>query len=312
VIRKRRCVWNELEEETMQNILERMARKQKENLAFNIVALGDSVTNGAFDYAYDMDAVWHNRLKKMLNGIFPELRINMINSGINGDNAAGAYKRLERDVFAYNPDLVIVCLGLNNMDTPIEEMEDVFSKIFSELKDRNIPAIYMSPNMVDSYCNEKEINRLFESQWAIDYAEKLAKKQTSGEVDRLFEAAMQAARQNGELQDDYCATRRYFKYYKDLGVDGALIRAEGKVVAFTIGEILNSDTYVIHVEKALRDVEGGYSMINREFAEYVKGKYPFIVLMNREEDMGDEGLRKAKESYYPDRMEEKCWAELIK
>lgn len=118
--------------------------------------------------------------------------------------------------------------------------------------------------------------------------------------------------ENGELQDDYCATRRYFKYYKDLGVDGALIRAEGKVVAFTIGEILNSDTYVIHVEKALRDVEGGYSMINREFAEYVKGKYPFIVLMNREEDMGDEGLRKAKESYYPDRMEEKCWAELIK
>jgi acyl-CoA thioesterase-1 len=216
VIRKRRCVWNELEEETMQNILERMARKQKENLAFNIVALGDSVTNGAFDYAYDMDAVWHNRLKKMLNGIFPELRINMINSGINGDNAAGAYKRLERDVFAYNPDLVIVCLGLNNMDTPIEEMEDVFSKIFSELKDRNIPAIYMSPNMVDSYCNEKEINRLFESKWAIDYAEKLAKKQTSGEVDRLFEAAMQAARQNGAV---ICNAYKAWRNLSDAGTD---------------------------------------------------------------------------------------------
>lgn len=110
------------------------------------------------------------------------------------------------------------------------------------------------------------------------------------------------------LKADHCATRRYFKYRKELGVEGALIRVNGTVVAFTIGEVLNEDTYVIHVEKAFRDVQGGYTMINREFSEYVQKKYPHILWMNREEDMGEEGLRKAKESYYPDIMIEKCWA----
>lgn len=110
------------------------------------------------------------------------------------------------------------------------------------------------------------------------------------------------------LHNDHCATRRYFKYRKELEVEGALIRVNGDVVAFTIGEVLNSKTYVIHVEKSFRDVQGGYTMINREFAEYVQKKYPNILWMNREEDMGEKGLRKAKESYYPDRMVEKCWA----
>lgn len=115
-----------------------------------------------------------------------------------------------------------------------------------------------------------------------------------------------------ELKQEHCATRRYFKYRKELGVDGGLIRANGNVVAFTMGEVLNSDTYVIHIEKAFRNIQGGYTMINREFAEYVKEKYPRMIWINREEDMGQEGLRKAKESYYPDKMEEKSWAVLKK
>ncbi|HBN84064.1 MAG TPA: hypothetical protein DDZ89_09490 [Clostridiales bacterium] len=114
------------------------------------------------------------------------------------------------------------------------------------------------------------------------------------------------------LKNDHCATRRYFKYRKELGVEGALIKIENDVVAFTIGEVLNSNTYVIHVEKSFRDVQGGYTMINREFAEYVQKTHPDIIWMNREEDMGEKGLRKAKESYYPDKMEEKCWAVMKK
>ncbi|MGI5902055.1 MAG: DUF2156 domain-containing protein [Desulfitobacteriia bacterium] len=107
------------------------------------------------------------------------------------------------------------------------------------------------------------------------------------------------------LFSEYCAVRRCFDNFFELGLEGGLIRVGGKIVAFTMGEVLNSDTYVIHVEKAFDYVRGAYQMINREFAVYVREKYPHLTYMNREEDMGHEGLRKAKLSYRPDKMEDK-------
>ena len=73
-------------------------------------------------------------------------------------------------------------------------------------------------------------------------------------------------------------------------------------MAYTIGEVLNSDTYVLHIEKAFKDVQGAYPIINQQFAAWVQEKYPHLIYINREEDMGAEGLRKAKLSYYPDKM----------
>ena len=61
-------------------------------------------------------------------------------------------------------------------------------------------------------------------------------------------------------------------------------------------------------EKAFADINGAYPMINREFARYIRQKHPNIKYLDREEDMGSEGLRKAKRSYYPHHMIEKCWA----
>lgn len=107
------------------------------------------------------------------------------------------------------------------------------------------------------------------------------------------------------VKEESCAVSRCFNHYAELGLEGGLIRLDGRVVAFTMGEILNADTYVIHIEKAYADIRGAYQMINREFAALVQKKYPHLVYMNREEDMGFAGLRKAKLSYYPDKMEEK-------
>jgi len=67
----------------------------------------------------------------------------------------------------------------------------------------------------------------------------------------------------------------------------------------------------VHFEKARPDVDGAYAVINCEFARYIRQKHPYIRFLNREEDMGLEGLRKAKESYYPHHMTEKCWACLL-
>ncbi len=77
---------------------------------------------------------------------------------------------------------------------------------------------------------------------------------------------------------------------------GALIKVRGRFEAFTIGEMLNEDTAVIHIEKGNTDIFGIYPLINKEF---VSRAFPHTKYINREEDMGEEGLRKAKMSYYP-------------
>ncbi|MDD4678703.1 MAG: phosphatidylglycerol lysyltransferase domain-containing protein [Tissierellia bacterium] len=104
------------------------------------------------------------------------------------------------------------------------------------------------------------------------------------------------------LMDENCATKYFLKYFNELELQGGLIRVDNEVVAYTIGEVLNTDTYVVHIEKAFKDVQGAYPMINQQFAAWVQEKYPHLIYINREEDMGMEGLRKAKLSYYPDKM----------
>ena len=100
------------------------------------------------------------------------------------------------------------------------------------------------------------------------------------------------------LRYDYIAIKTMLENFHFLQLRGGIIRASGKIVAFTIGERLTDDTFVIHVEKAFGDVHGAYPIINQQFAENeVTTAYTYI---NREEDMGLEYLRKAKMSYYPD------------
>ena len=87
-----------------------------------------------------------------------------------------------------------------------------------------------------------------------------------------------------------------------LGYSGGVLRVDGEVQAFTFGEPSSSDCFVVHVEKALRDYQGAYTAVNTEFVKSLGGKFTYI---NREEDTGDEGLRRSKESYYPVMLLEK-------
>lgn len=84
----------------------------------------------------------------------------------------------------------------------------------------------------------------------------------------------------------------------DPHLEGMLLFAEGKVCAYTIGDV-KGDTLFIHVEKATRGTIGSYEMINYLFAKAMTEKYPSIKYINREDDAGDMGLRIAKESYHP-------------
>ena len=122
----------------------------------------------------------------------------------------------------------------------------------------------------------------------------------------------EGAAEERDLGDEGRALRLAIDHYHELGLEGGLIRVYGEVVAFTMGDMLSSDTYDVHFEKAYGELQGAYAMINREFARWVREHHPEIKYLNREDDMGVPGLRKAKESYYPDLLVEKHTAILQK
>ena len=99
-----------------------------------------------------------------------------------------------------------------------------------------------------------------------------------------------------EKNEEMCVTLNSLRLYEELELTGGLLRVNGKVVAFTLGEKVSDDTFVVHIEKAFAEIQGAYPMINQQFVEHECMKYKYI---NREEDTGAEGLRKAKLSYRP-------------
>ena len=107
------------------------------------------------------------------------------------------------------------------------------------------------------------------------------------------------------------ALNRAFANWQALGLEGLVLYVGDQVVAMAIGSFLGEDTMDVHFEKADLDYNGAYAVINRAFARHIREKYPQVKFLNREEDMGLEGLRKAKLSYYPHHMVEKCWAHLM-
>ncbi len=97
------------------------------------------------------------------------------------------------------------------------------------------------------------------------------------------------------LGEEQCAIRRVLRDPERFSLSGGLVRVEGQAVAFTLGSPINERVFDVHVEKALSAYSGAYAVINREFAKTLTA----YELLNRENDMGIPGLRRAKESYRP-------------
>lgn len=98
------------------------------------------------------------------------------------------------------------------------------------------------------------------------------------------------------LKAETCACRLALSNMENLGLKGGALRVNGRIVAFSLGEKYNDETVIIHFEKADTSYKGTFQTI---FMEFVKNEWIDLKLVNREEDMGVEGLRKAKLSYYP-------------
>lgn len=123
---------------------------------------------------------------------------------------------------------------------------------------------------------------------------------TDDNLAEVFAMSKQWCREKGVCSDkglkaERCGIREVLSHRHAFGVRGGLIRVEGEVVAFAFGSPINDRVFDIHTEKALTAYGGAYALINRELARRLTD-YDYL---NRENDMGIEGLRRAKRSYRP-------------
>ncbi len=156
----------------------------------NIVILGDSVSHGAIIDNLDYESVYWNRLKKMLNQYRDYVPVNMICASIGGTTAKDALPRLETQVLNHNPDLVIVCFGLNDVNHPLEDYITSLQTIFEKCK-RVTDVIFLTPNMLNTYVADstQETHR--------NYAHITAQYQNNGRMDQYITEAVQLAKEMG-------------------------------------------------------------------------------------------------------------------
>jgi acyl-CoA thioesterase I len=186
--------------------------------------LGDSVTHGVFEIhaavgdgigiVLDYEAVYHAQWRNLLNGVYPNAPIHIINAGISGSSAADGLIRLDRDVLRYSPDLVVVCFGLNDVNGGMEKLEEyghTLECIFRRLMERGVETIFMTPNMLNT-----RVSPLTVPASVVDYAAITAQMQNDGRMDAYMERARVAAQACGV---PLCDCYRKWKKFQAEGVD---------------------------------------------------------------------------------------------
>ncbi len=179
-------------------IIGKIAKKAQDanNPRPTIAFFGDSVTEGCFeliprrsgghDNVFDRESVYHKKVSEILGVLFPTVPLNIINAGVAGTGAAYGLSRIERDVLSKNPDLTVVCFGLNDCgkeDEGLAEYVESLREIFRCLREVESEIIFMTPCMLAENVSET-IHPDF-----IELAEKLSDRQRRGVLDRYMDAA---------------------------------------------------------------------------------------------------------------------------
>lgn len=157
-----------------------------------IVAFGDSVTHGAVaEGEINYETVYWNRLRQKLNAVRGYVPVNVINAAIGGITAEASLARMEKQVFKHEPDLLIVCFGLNDVNGELETYLSSLKEIFARANARGIDTVFMTPNMLNTYVAEDTPQQ----HW--NYAHITAEVQNSGRMDRYIYAAVALAEEMG-------------------------------------------------------------------------------------------------------------------
>ncbi len=182
-----------------------------------------------------------------------------------------------------------------------EDMENNFPGCFSfNHKRDNDNYVYLSEKMASLsgkklHSKKNFVNRFKKEN---DYTyEKITESSIPECIEVLNEWCLKKECSGGAMSAESCACTLALENMDALNLKGGAIRVNGKMVAFSLGEKVTEDMVIIHFEKADYNYKGAFQTI---FMEFVKKECSGVTLINREEDTGDEGLRKAKLSYYPE------------
>ena len=181
----------------------------------------------------------------------------------------------------------------------VKEQRDYFDYVYSAERLSNLSGrkLHSKKNHVNSFNRKYKYN--FEEINQGNIQECLAFSH------RWFMECDSNQRLEAERQVIDCALRNYHA----LGFKGALLRINGQVEAYCLGEpMADGEAFCTHFEKASAEFPGAYAVINKLFAEMLSGEYKLI---NREDDAGVEGLRKAKTSYQPEYFVKKYYAKVV-
>ena len=202
-------------------IIEKMVRKAAHSQyeGVTIAFLGDSVTQGCFEIykkrngsiatVFDQQNSYERSVANILAMLYPNVPVNVINAGISGDRAIKGVERLERDVLRHEPDLTVVCYGLNDCKRSEEGVgvyTDALRRIFEGVLASGSELIFMTPNMMNT-----EISPHLADPDFIQVAEECAEKQNGGAFDAHIESARALCRSMGvPVCDCYAIWKRLY------------------------------------------------------------------------------------------------------
>ncbi len=191
----------------------------------------------------------------------------------------------------------------------IKEMEEVMPDTFDYKLNRSVSDyIYTSENLIHLkgkklQSKRNHINRFKrENEWK--YHSLSENPCLVIECKEMLHKWMEVNKEEKDpslVYDDF-ATTLMLENFDYLQLKGGLICVNNEIAAFSVGERLTDDTFIVHVEKAFTSIHGAYTIVNQQFIENEAAQYTYI---NREEDMGIENLRQAKLSYQPEILLEK-------
>lgn len=143
---------------------------------------------------------------------------------------------------------------------------------------------------------------------AYDFRYEALSLSNASEVASAYDAWFEALPNKTDgLKNEYIGIKACLENFAKLSFMGGILRVDERIVAFSFGEMLNDECAVIHIEKGDINYNGVFQAINREFLAH---EWSGAKIVNREEDLGIEGLRKAKQSYQPIYLEQKFEASL--
>ena len=228
----------------------------------------------------------------------------------NYDNIRELISELKDDAKKHNQSLLLY--GLLNSEKDLLEKEFPSSFVFTEMREF-CDYVYKSEDLINlsgrKYHQKRNHISYLKNNSVWQY-ERI--NETNIEECRIFNSKWESHNENKnpeELSDENKAIQKALDNFTALGFTGGLLRVNGRIEAYTLGEPLSDEMFCTHIEKANADLRGAYTLINQQFAEKELSSYKYI---DREEDAGSEGLRKAKLSYHPEFLIDSILARYIK